>query len=218
MKTKPTLLGIALLLSGSTLAAQQPQTSAPAPAPEQRPNTPPERRPNVGNPTGPREGRGNLPPGPGARPGMNQPPRPDGFMESFFPPELIMHHQRAINLTDDQRKRLIETIQKSQPQFTDWQWQLEAEQGILSALMRAEKPDEKQILAQLDKVLKLESDMKRGQLLMLVRLKNELTTEQQAKLRELTPRPRMSGAGPNAAPPHARPPGDRPPGDRPASR
>jgi len=119
-------------------------------------------------------------------PNQPQPHGPDPFAENFFPPELIMHNQNALNLSDEQRKRIIEVIQKSQPQFTDLQWQLEAEQGRLTSLFRAERPDEKQVTAQLDKVLRLEADMKRGQLMMLVRLKNELTAEQQAKLRAMT--------------------------------
>ena len=203
MKSPCTLLGVALL-SAASLAAQP--AAAPAPqSPEPRANNnPTERRPAPG-PNAGREGRGDAPPGPGARPPLNA-PRADPFMESFFPPELIMHHQRAIGLNDDQRKRLIDIVQQAQPQFTAAQWQLEAEQGSLSALMRAERADEKQILAQLDKVLKLESDMKRGQLTMLVRLKNELTTEQQMKLRETMPRPRMPGGNPNALPPGQRPP------------
>ena len=131
----------------------------------------------------PREG--NLPM-PGRGPQQNQPPRGDPFAENFFPPEAIMHHQQALNLGDDQRKRIIDVIQKAQPQFTDLQWQLEAEQGKLNSLVRTERPDEKQVTVQLDKLLRLEAEMKRGQLLLLVRLKNELTAEQQTKLRELT--------------------------------
>jgi Spy/CpxP family protein refolding chaperone len=205
MKPSFNLLSLALLTAAS-LAAQP--AGAPAPQAEPRANNnAPERRAATGNANANanREGRGDQPPGPGARPPLNA-PRGDPFMESFFPPELIMHHQRAINLSDDQRKRLIDIVQKSQPQFTEAQWQLEAEQGSLNALMKAERADEKQILAQLDKVLKLESDMKRGQLMMLVRLKNELSTEQQTKLREMMPRPRMSGPNPNAMPPNQRPP------------
>ena len=57
------------------------------------------------------------------------------------------------------------------------------------SLVRAERPDEKQVTGQLDKVLRLEGEMKRGQLMLLVRLKNELTAEQQAKLREVIRRP-----------------------------
>jgi Spy/CpxP family protein refolding chaperone len=188
MKTKPILLLAWLAATAGVFA--QPAATAPAEPRTGEPN----RRSPAANAPNPRDARGDQ--GPQGNPGnagnppnQPQPHRPDAFMDSFFQPEAIMHHQRVLNLSEDQRKRLIETIQKAQPQFTELQWQLEAEQATLSSLMRAERADEKQILAQLDKVMRLEADMKRGQLAMLVRLKNELTPEQQMKLREAT-RPR----------------------------
>jgi len=45
--------------------------------------------------------------------------------------------------------------------------------------------DEAQTLAQLDKLLNAERDIKRAQIALLVRLKNKLTAEQQEKLMEL---------------------------------
>jgi len=106
-----------------------------------------------------------------------------------------MQNQQLLNLGEEQRKRIVETIQRAQAQFTDVQWQLEVEQASLQSLVRADRPDEKQVGAQLEKVLRLESEMRRGHLLLMVRLKNELTAEQQAKLRELRPRPGLGGEG-----------------------
>lgn len=209
MKTNLPALTLALALAGVPLSAQPPAAAGAQPEPRAGEQN---RRPAPANAPGPREGRGDMAPagGPAFNP-QNPPHRPDPFMESFFPPELIMHHQHALNLSEDQRKRLIETVQKSQPQFTELQWQLEAEQAALNSLIRTERPDEKQIVAQLDKVLQLEGAMKRGQLVMLVRLKNELTPEQQTKLRE-TMRPRFPppmGGQPGQGPQSQGAPGPR---------
>jgi len=48
--------------------------------------------------------------------------------------------------------------------------------------------DETAVLAQVDKVLALERQVKRTQILLLVRIKNLLTEPQQAKLAELRAR------------------------------
>ncbi len=52
------------------------------------------------------------------------------------------------------------------------------------ALLKLERVDEQQALAQLDKVVNAELEMKRAQIALLVRIKNKLTPEQQARLRE----------------------------------
>jgi len=44
--------------------------------------------------------------------------------------------------------------------------------------------NEQAVIAQLDKVLSLEQDIKRTQLILLIRLKNKLTPQQQAQLRQ----------------------------------
>ena len=49
--------------------------------------------------------------------------------------------------------------------------------------------DEQEALAQLDKVLATERDIKREQITLLVRIKDKLTPEQQAKLVEIRNKP-----------------------------
>jgi Spy/CpxP family protein refolding chaperone len=193
MKTSPCWIA-GFLLSTAALLTAQPNPGA-APAPEQRPGEPGRRGgpPRAFSPPGP---RGEMEaPRPGGRGPQDLPRRPAAVEENFFPPELIMQNQQLLNLGEEQRKRIVETIQRAQAQFTDVQWQLEVEQASLQSLVRADRPDEKQVGAQLEKVLRLESEMRRGHLLLMVRLKNELTAEQQAKLRELRPRPGLGGEG-----------------------
>ena len=124
--------------------------------------------------------------------------------KNFFAPELIMQHQNAIGLSADQRTSIREEMQKMMAQFTDLQWQESAETEALTSLVSQERPDEKQVLAQLDKLLNIENQIKRLHTGLLVRIKNLLTSEQQAKLQELTrnagPRPRALGEKQNKEP------------------
>jgi len=116
-----------------------------------------------------------------------QPPReqpaPDPFAGNLFPPELIMQNQAGLSLTEQQRSAMMAEIQRTQNQAASVQWRLQANMERLSAIMHQPKIDESQALVQLDSVLTLEREMKRAQITLLVRLKNQLTAEQQAFLR-----------------------------------
>jgi Spy/CpxP family protein refolding chaperone len=116
-----------------------------------------------------------------------QPPReqpaPDPFAGNLFPPELIMQNQAGLSLTEQQRSAMMAEIQRTQNQAANVQWRLQANMERLGAIMHQPKIDESQALVQLDSVLALEREMKRAQITLLVRLKNQLTAEQQAFLR-----------------------------------
>jgi Spy/CpxP family protein refolding chaperone len=114
-----------------------------------------------------------------------QQPAPDLLGDNLFPPELIMQHQQAISLSDEQQEFFKSELREAQKRFTDLQWKLEDETERLIALVKQRQVDEAQTLAQLDKVLNAERDIKRAQIALLVHLKNKLTQEQQAKLMEL---------------------------------
>lgn len=79
-------------------------------------------------------------------------------------------------------------IQRTQSQATGIQWRLRAAVERPGAIVRPDHPDERHVLQQLDSVLALEREMKRLQVGLLVRVKNRLTTEQQASLRQRTGR------------------------------
>ena len=119
-----------------------------------------------------------------------QPPQPDPIGENLFPPELVMQYQQAIGLSEEQRDLIKAEIQKAQARFTDLQWQLQSEVETMASLLKAPRADEQQTLAQLDKILGLERELKRAQFTLVVRIKNILSPEQQARLRELKNRQR----------------------------
>jgi Spy/CpxP family protein refolding chaperone len=112
-------------------------------------------------------------------------PGPDPLGQSFFPPELVIQNQQAIGLTDEQKTYLRTEIRDAQLKFTDLQWKLQDEAEKMIALARQPHVDEQQALAQLEKVLSLEREVKRAQITLLVHIKNKLTPDQQAKLEDL---------------------------------
>lgn len=133
---------------------------------------------------GPEAGRGPAMEA-GFRAGPNQ---GDMIASSFFLPELVMRHQNDIGLTADQETALRSEVVKFTANATDLRWQQAAETGALAGLLKQARPDEKAILAEQEKLLKIESDLKLSRLATLIRIKNTLTPEQQAKLTELQKR------------------------------
>jgi Spy/CpxP family protein refolding chaperone len=114
-----------------------------------------------------------------------QQPPSDPIAENLFPPELVMQHQQALGLSEAQREFFKNELREAQKRFVDLQWKLQDEAEKLAALVKQPQVDETQTLAQLDKLLNAERDIKRAQIALLVRLKNKLTPEQQAQLLEL---------------------------------
>jgi len=104
---------------------------------------------------------------------------------AFFPPELVMQNQEAIGLQDAQRAAIQKAIVTAQTTTIDIQFKMALENEKLMRLVQAAAPDEAQVLEEVDRVLALEREMKRTQIAMLVRIKDQLTPAQQAKLGEL---------------------------------
>lgn len=109
--------------------------------------------------------------------------------ENLFPPELIMEHQQELKLTEVQMNFFKAEVRKTQLLLTEMQWKLEDEVEKVGGMLKPDRIDEQAVTAQLDKVLGLEHDIKRTQMALLIRLKNNLTPEQQKLLRELRNKP-----------------------------
>ena len=118
-----------------------------------------------------------------------QQPDQDPLGQSFFPPELVIQHQEAIGLSPEQKDAFKTEIRQAQLKFTELQWKLQDEMEKMLSLVKQTHPDEQQVLAQLDKVLSAEREVKKEQITLLVRIKNKLTPEQQSKLAELRGKP-----------------------------
>ncbi|HXF39499.1 MAG TPA: hypothetical protein VN687_07285 [Blastocatellia bacterium] len=160
------LFAIVLALVVVALSQQPPDAPSPPPPAQQGPQHPP------------------------------QPPRPpDPIAQNLFPPELVMQNRQALGLSEEQKAAIKDELMKASARFNDLNWQMQDEMETMANLTRGTTVDEQRVLAQLDKILNIEREVKRTQISLSIRLKNKLTAEQQAQLQQLQqqmqPRPPM---------------------------
>ena len=113
------------------------------------------------------------------------PPADDPIAQNVFPPELIMKHGAEIGLEAEQRAAIKDAVLQAQNKFLGAQWETQEETTKLIHLLQARPVDEKAVLAQADRLMDLERQIKKTQLSLLVRLKNLLTPAQQTRLADL---------------------------------
>jgi Spy/CpxP family protein refolding chaperone len=116
-----------------------------------------------------------------------RPPRPgdDPLSDVMFPPDVIMQHQRELALTDAQKAFMREQIQRTTTRFNELQWQLQDAMEALPETMKGNQVNEQQAMAQLDKVLDAEREIKSIHMQMNIRIKNQLTPDQLLKLQTM---------------------------------
>ena len=114
-----------------------------------------------------------------------QPPQQDPFARFLFPPELIMSNQQALGLQDAQRARIMTELQGTQNALMDVQMHMGAETEKMAQLLGEATVDEAAVLAQVDRILELERQIKKRQVALLIRIRNVLTPQQRTKLSEL---------------------------------
>lgn len=163
---KAIILFVSMFLTASAVVAQQP----PQPA-------------QPGHPGQPR--RAPHPPNAPGQPNQPSPPNHDPLAHLMFPPDMIMNHARQLSLTDEQKTFMRGEIQRTTASFQELQWKLHDQMELLHETMKATSVNEQQALAQLEKVLELERDIKRLHIGLAVRLKNRLTPEQQEALHKM---------------------------------
>ena len=114
-------------------------------------------------------------------------PRPpeDPVEGDMFSPDMIMQHQRELALTDAQKTFLREVIQRTTTRFNELRWQVADAMEALHETMKGNSVNEQLALSQLDKVLDGEREIKRLNMEMLIKIKNQLTTDQQMKLQTM---------------------------------
>jgi Spy/CpxP family protein refolding chaperone len=121
--------------------------------------------------------------------GQASQPAEDPIAGQLFPPELVMQYRQEINLTPQQAKAVTEEIRKAQAAFLGMQWDMQSEREKLVLLLKARPVDESAALAEAGKVMDREREIKKTQLSLLIRIKNQLTAAQQNKLMELRRQP-----------------------------
>ena len=111
----------------------------------------------------------------------------DPIAQQLFPPELIMAQSQKLHLDDKQRTTIKSEVQRAQSKFFDLQWELKEASDTMVQLLQQTPVDEARVLEQADKVMGYEHDIKKIQLTLLIRIKNALTPEQIAQLKQLRP-------------------------------
>ncbi|MGQ0642872.1 MAG: Spy/CpxP family protein refolding chaperone [Gemmatimonadaceae bacterium] len=111
--------------------------------------------------------------------------QPDAFAEALFDPQLVLQHAQSIGLSAAQRRSILDEIKATQIALAPLQADMTEPAMELVELLAQSKVDEARVLAKTEQVLRIENEVKKRQTALLVRIKNVLTLEQQAKLREL---------------------------------
>lgn len=126
-------------------------------------------------------------PRPPAQPGPPPVAEPEKarLQDFLFSADLVMRHQRELDLTREQRDFIVNEAKTAHSELMALRWDLQSRLQELTAAVEEGKVDEEELLAQLDKVLDLERQVKRTQLQLAVRIRNTLTKEQLDQLQEL---------------------------------
>ncbi len=146
---------------------------------------------------GPADAQGELrQPRPHAVEGMSRPGGPGGagnpggpppFERHLFPPDLVLHNQLALGLSEDQLTAIKRLLKETQGRVVELQADLARVTERLSGILAPPRVDEAAALSASDEAMRLESLVKREHLALLVRVKNLLTEDQQETLRNLRP-------------------------------
>lgn len=112
-------------------------------------------------------------------------PSPDPIGQNLFPPDLVFSQAEAIGLTDAQKTSIQSAVLNAQSRFVEFQPRLQQAMQTMVRSIGQSRVDESRVLSQLEKVLSVEREIKRTQIGLMIRIKNVLTVEQQAKLRQV---------------------------------
>jgi TonB-dependent SusC/RagA subfamily outer membrane receptor len=109
----------------------------------------------------------------------------DELSTKLYPPDLVMKNQKAIGLTDVQRDKIEQVVKDVQGKFVESQFKMSGEIERLKQLIEQTSVDEPKVLEQIDRVLNVERDVKRAQLSLMMKIKNQLSEDQKVKLSKL---------------------------------
>ena len=112
-------------------------------------------------------------------------PDDDPFARYLYPPDRIMSRSMELGLDDAQKTSIKNEVQKAQGKFLDLQFEMQGESEKMVRLLQEKPVNEASVLAEVDRILALEKEIKKTQISLLVRIKNVLTPAQQAKLSDM---------------------------------
>ena len=94
---------------------------------------------------------------------------------------------QKLGLTADQQKRIDALFQQSRLKLIDLSAGLQKEEAILEPLVEADRPDEAQVLAQIDRVAQARAELEKANARMLLGFRGVLTQEQWKRLQAEDP-------------------------------
>lgn len=92
---------------------------------------------------------------------------------------------QAINLTDDQKKKMDDIFQQHRLKLVDLHANLEKQQILMRPMIESDNPNETQVLAQIDKIAQARADLEKADAHMLFEIRKVLTADQWQKLKAL---------------------------------
>ncbi len=105
-------------------------------------------------------------------------PKQDVFKGKLFAPNVILENQAELSLSKQQFTDIRKAVVDVQANVAEHEWDVrEAYQNIMAELDRT-PIDEQQVLEHVGAALKAENEVKKMQVLMLIKLRNLLTDEQ----------------------------------------
>ena len=96
----------------------------------------------------------NLAAQPIPKPGA--PPHMKALERLVYPPDLVLRHQRDINLTDEQRKAIRDLSLETQSTVAEIRWDMQETVRLMMELLADDDSSPDAVLSQLETVLKLE--------------------------------------------------------------
>jgi Spy/CpxP family protein refolding chaperone len=109
----------------------------------------------------------------------------DAFARALFDPQLVLKHAKEIELTAAQRRSVLDELKSAQTALVPLQVDMTEPALELSEMLEGSRIDEAKALAKIEQVLRIENEVKKRQAIFVIRVKNILTPEQQAKLRAI---------------------------------
>ncbi len=123
----------------------------------------------------------------GTAPVYAEGPKRDVFQGKLFPPNVILEHKAALDLSKEQFTQIRATVVEVQAGVAEHEWDMqEAYQAVMRELDKT-PVDEKRVLEHATAALLAENEVKKKQMAMLVRLRNLLTADQVAYLKSRQP-------------------------------
>jgi Spy/CpxP family protein refolding chaperone len=102
----------------------------------------------------------------------------DVFKGKLFAPNVILEHREALMLSKDQFTAIRAAVVEVQAGVAEHEWDMQEAYQALMAELDKSPVDEDKVVEHAEKALLAENQVKKKQMVMLVRLRNLLTAEQ----------------------------------------